>query len=88
MRFRILDRFILKELGSSFLFGVLTFTTILVAGDLLFKVAEMLIEKGISMVTVLKLFMYKLPAVVVLTLPMSCLLSHCCPSADCRPTAR
>ena len=75
MRFRILDRFILKELGSSFLFGVLTFTTIMVAGDLLFKVAEMLIEKGISMVTVLKLFMYKLPSVVVLTLPMSCLLS-------------
>lgn len=75
MRLRVLDRFILKELGSSFLFGVLTFTTILVAGDLLFKVAEMLIEKGISMVTVLKLFMYKLPSVVVLTLPMSCLLS-------------
>ncbi len=71
----ILDRFILKELGSSFLFGVLTFTTILVAGDLLFKVAELLIEKGISMVTVFKLFVYKLPSVVVLTLPMSCLLS-------------
>ncbi|SMG29835.1 LPS export ABC transporter permease LptG [Dethiosulfovibrio salsuginis] len=75
MRFRILDRYILKELGSSFMFGVLTFTTILVAGDLLFKVAELLIEKGISMVTVLKLFVYKLPSVVVITLPMSCLLS-------------
>lgn len=75
MRPRILDRFILKELGSSFLFGVLAFTVILVAGDLLFKVAEMIIEKGISLVTVLKLFVYKLPSVVVLTLPMSCLLS-------------
>jgi lipopolysaccharide export system permease protein len=72
---RILDRFILKELGSSFLFGVLTFTVILVAGDLLFKIADMLIEKGISLSTVLKLFVYKLPSVVVLTLPMSCLLS-------------
>lgn len=71
----ILDRYILKELAGTFLFGILAFTTILVAGDLLFKVAELLIEKGISMVTVLKLFIYRLPSVVVLTLPMSCLLS-------------
>lgn len=75
MRPGLLDRFILKELSSTFLFGILTFTTILVAGDLLFKVAELLIEKGVSMVTVSKLFVYKLPSVVVLTLPMSCLLS-------------
>ncbi|PIE55064.1 MAG: LPS export ABC transporter permease LptG [Dethiosulfovibrio peptidovorans] len=75
MKGRILDRFILRELGGAFLFGVLTFTVILVAGDLLFKVAEMVVERGISLLTVSKLFLYKLPAVVVLTLPMSCLLS-------------
>jgi lipopolysaccharide export system permease protein len=73
--FRILDRFIIKELMGPFLFGVMAFTLIMVAGGLLFKLADLIIEKGVSLSVAGRLFIYELPSVVVLTLPMSCLLS-------------
>lgn len=73
--FRILDRFITKELLGPFLFGVMAFTLIMVAGGLLFKLADLIIEKGVSLGVAGRLFIYELPSVVVLTLPMSCLLA-------------
>jgi len=72
---RILDRFIVQELKGPFLFGVFAFTVLLVAGDLLFKLADLIIEQGVSLSVIARLFLYKLPAVIVLTLPMSALLS-------------
>lgn len=73
--FRTLDRFIIKELLGPFLFGVMAFTLIMVAGGLLFKLADLIIEKGVSLSVAGRLFLYELPSIVVLTLPMSCLLS-------------
>ena len=73
--FRILDRLIIKELMGPFLFGVMAFTLIMVAGGLLFKLADLIIEKGVSLAVAGRLFLYELPSVVVLTLPMSCLLA-------------
>ncbi|NLB82774.1 MAG: YjgP/YjgQ family permease [Synergistaceae bacterium] len=74
-RFGLLDRYILKELSSSFLFGVTAFTMVFVAGDLLFQAANLMIDKGISLAVVMRLFLYRLPEVVSLTLPMASLLS-------------
>ena len=71
----ILDRFIIKELKGPFFFGVLAFTVLLVAGDLLFKLADLIIEQGVPLNVIVRLFLYSLPAVVVLTLPMAALLS-------------
>ena len=71
----ILDRFIVTQMGNSFLFGVLVFSVLLVAGDLLFQIANLVIDKGISLGVVVRLFVYKLPEVVVMTLPMASLLS-------------
>ncbi len=71
----ILDRYIIKELSGSFFFGVMSFTVIMVAGDLLFDIADLIIEKGVSFWVVARLFSYKLPSVITLTLPMACLLS-------------
>ena len=73
--FRILDRYVLRELMGSFLFGVTAFTMVFVAGDLLFEAANLIIEKGISLSVVLRLFAYRLPEVVTMTLPMASLLS-------------
>ena len=70
----ILDRFILGQLASSFLFGIMSFTVIIVSGSLLFTLADLVIQRGVSMAQVIRLFLYSLPAVVVLTIPMSCLL--------------
>lgn len=58
-----------------FLFGVMAFTLIMVAGGLLFKLADLIIENGVSLAVAARLFVYELPSVVVLTLPMSCLLA-------------
>jgi lipopolysaccharide export system permease protein len=72
---RTLDRLILKEVAGPFVFGILIFTMIFVAGDLLFQAARLIIERGVSFGVVVRLFLYRLPEVVALTLPMSCLLS-------------
>ncbi|MDI9370998.1 MAG: LptF/LptG family permease [Synergistota bacterium] len=72
---RILDRFILKELSGAFMFGVASFTMVFVAGDLLFQAANLIIEQGVSVGVVVRLILYRLPEVVILTLPMGALLS-------------
>lgn len=72
---RILDRLILGEIAGPFVFGIFIFTMIFVAGDLLFQAAKLIIEQGVAVGVVLRLFMYRLPEVIALTLPMSCLLS-------------
>ncbi len=72
---RTLDRYLVSQMGNSFLFGVLVFSVLLVAGDLLFQIANLVIDKGISLGVVTRLFVYKLPEVVVMTLPMASLLS-------------
>ncbi|MDO9508514.1 MAG: LPS export ABC transporter permease LptG [Thermovirgaceae bacterium] len=74
-RVRTLDRYVVSQMGSSFLFGVLVFSVLLVAGDLLFQIANLVIDKGVSLGVVIRLFIYKLPEVVVMTLPMASLLS-------------
>ncbi|GHV45123.1 LPS export ABC transporter permease LptG [Synergistales bacterium] len=73
--FNILDRMILMEVAGPFVFGILIFTMIFVAGDLLFQAARLVIERGIALSVVTRLFIYRLPGVIALTLPMSCLLS-------------
>lgn len=71
----ILDRFVLGQMMAPFLFGIMSFTVILVAGDLLFKLADFMIKRGVSFAIIMRLFLYSLPSVVVLTIPMSCLLA-------------
>jgi len=74
-KFRSLDKFILGELTGPFFFGIMIFTTILVAGGLLFRLAELIIERGVSLGVVFRLFLYSLPGIIALTIPMSCLLA-------------
>jgi lipopolysaccharide export system permease protein len=71
----ILDRFILGQMAAPFLFGIMSFTVILVAGNLLFRLADLVIQRGVSMWLVTRLFVYSLPGVVTMTIPMSCLLA-------------
>ena len=72
---RILDHLILGEMAGPFVFGVLIFTMVFVAGDLLFQAAKLIIEHSVGLGVVVRLFAYRLPEVVAMTLPMSCLLS-------------
>ena len=71
----ILDRFILGQVLAPFLFGIMSFTVILVAGSLLFKIADLVIQRGVSLGVVTRLFLYSLPGVIMMTIPMSSLLA-------------
>ena len=74
-KLRLTTRLILDAVSGPFFFGILIFTLIFVAGDLLFQAARLIIERGIAFGIVLRLFFYRLPEVMILTLPMSSLLS-------------
>ena len=71
----ILDKLILNEIGKPFVFGILIFTMIFVSADLLFQAARLMIQRGISFWVVSRLFCYRIPEVIGLTLPMSALLA-------------
>lgn len=72
---KLLDRHILRELIGPFLFGVAAFTSIMFAGKELFNITELLAEFGAPPLTAVELVLLFLPSLVVMTLPMSMLLS-------------
>ena len=74
-KLRLTTRLILDAVSGPFFFGILIFTLIFVAGDLLFQAARLIIERGVAFGVVLRLFFYRLPEVMILTLPMSSLLA-------------
>ena len=75
MRRSLLNKLILGACAGPFIFGILVFVLIFVAGDLLFQAAKLIIEQGVALSVVTRLFFYRLPEVVVMTIPMSSLLS-------------
>ena len=75
MRKSLLNKLILGSCSGPFVFGILIFVLIFVAGDLLFQAAKLIIEQGVAFSVVARLFFYRLPEVVILTVPMSSLLS-------------
>ena len=72
---RILDKYILKELLGPFFFGIAAFSSIFIGTSTLFKIAQYVTKYGAPITTVVKLFVYSLPGIVVLTFPMSMLLA-------------
>lgn len=75
MRRGLLNKLILGACAAPFMFGILIFVLIFVAGDLLFQAARLIIEQGVAFGVVARLFCYRLPEVVVMTIPMSSLLA-------------
>lgn len=69
---KILRNYILKEITVAFLFSLLIFTFVLVAGNLI-KLADLVINKGINIVLVSKLFVFLIPFLLSYTIPMSAL---------------
>lgn len=72
---KILDRYITISIAGAFLFGVAMFMALFLAGDLMQKLIEMISEQGIAPGTALTIFAYRIPRFLVLTFPMSVLLS-------------
>lgn len=72
---RILDRYIIKEIFGTFIFGIFAFTSVFVGSGTLFRIAEYVTNYGASLSVVIRLFIFSLPDIVVLTFPMSMLLA-------------
>ena len=71
---RILDRYLLHELGVPFALSLGVLTFILLTREIL-RLVELLINKGVGFLPLLKTFSLLLPSFFVLTLPIACLIA-------------
>jgi len=71
---KLLDRMVLKEMATVFALGVLVFTFVLLTNKIL-RLVELIVSRGVGLLTVLQLFLYILPYSLVVTIPMSVLLA-------------
>ena len=69
---KLLDRYVLREMLGPFLVGVVGFILVLTV-DLLFTMADLIINKGVTVWAVLKLLLFKMPSLLVMTFPVSTL---------------
>ncbi len=69
---RIINRYILKELGGPFLGSLFVSTIILAAGNIM-QTADMIVNKGVEFIQVAKIFLFFLPYVLIFTIPISVL---------------
>ncbi|MEW6440802.1 MAG: LPS export ABC transporter permease LptF [bacterium] len=70
----LLHRYVLKELVPSFAVGLLVFTFVLLM-DKIMRIVEWIVQKGVPLQDVLRMFGALLPNFLVLTLPTALLLS-------------
>ncbi|MDH7500900.1 MAG: LptF/LptG family permease, partial [candidate division NC10 bacterium] len=71
---KILDRYILKEMGSIFMVGIGAFTIVLLL-DKIIRLTELILNKGVGTWVALRLFLFLLPSFLTLTIPMATLLA-------------
>lgn len=71
---RLVDRYILRELGGIFIFGLAVFTTMLLINHLFF-LARLAAEAGVPIRTNLILLVLRIPYLAAYALPMSMLLA-------------
>ena len=71
---KILDRYILRELVIPFLLGLAIFTSILLIVRIL-KLVELVVNRGVPLAQMIRVFSYILPAFLEVTVPMALLLA-------------
>ena len=75
MRLRILDLYILREVFYALIFAICAFTAVFIGSGTLFRIARYITEYGASVSSVVKIFIYGLPGIIMWTFPMSTLLA-------------
>lgn len=71
----ILDKYILKQLIEVFIVGVIIFTSIIFASDAFTSLIKQIQNLGLPLNMALMIIILNLPAVIVMTIPMSVLFS-------------
>ena len=74
MRIRILDKYIFREVVITFLFGICAFSAVFIGSGTLFHIAKYITDYGASLESVIKIFIFGLPGIIMWTFPMSMLL--------------
>lgn len=69
---RILRDYILREFLHSFFLSIIVFTFVLLVGNII-RLADLVINKGVDVISVLRLFMYLVPWLLSFTLPIAAL---------------
>ena len=75
MRIRILDWYIFREVIMAAAFGICAFSAVFIGSGTLFKIAKLITDYGASVTSIIKIFVYGLPAIIMWTFPMSMLLA-------------
>ncbi len=75
MQIRILDKYIFREVVMAFVFGICAFSAVFIGSGTLFRIAQYITDYGASVSSVVKIFVYGLPGIVIWTFPMSMLLA-------------
>ena len=70
----ILNRYIIREITSLFLLGIMVFTLILLMGRLI-KLTDLVISRGVPLADVSLMILYLMPSFLVFTVPMAFLLA-------------
>lgn len=71
---RILSLYIIREISTLFLLGLVIFTLILLMGRLI-KLTDLVVSRGVPLVDVSKMILYLIPSFLVYTIPMAFLLA-------------
>jgi lipopolysaccharide export system permease protein len=71
---RILDRYIFREMLPPFLLSMAVLMLVLFLQKL-FKLADLVVSKGATLLSVVKVFAYVMPSFLVITIPMSLLVA-------------
>ena len=74
-KFTILDKFILKQVVEVFILGVIVFTSIIFASDTFISLIKQISNYGMPINIAFMIILLNLPAVIVMTIPMSVLFS-------------
>ena len=75
MQIRLLDKYIFREVSLAFFFGICGTSAVFVGSGTLFRIAQYITEYGASFGSVVKMFIFSLPAIAIYTFPMSMLLA-------------
>jgi lipopolysaccharide export system permease protein len=70
LRIKILDRYILSEMLPPFVLSMAVLLLVLFL-EKLFRLADLVVSKGVPLLSVVRLLSYALPSFMVITLPMS-----------------
>lgn len=71
---RILSLYIIREIVSLFLLGIVVFTLVLLMGRLI-KLTDLVISRGVPMADISRMILYLMPSFLVFTIPMAFLLA-------------